>query len=97
MVEQAHGRGILVYGATILPFGGSQYDTPVREQARQIVNEWIRTSGVFDAVIDFDLALRDPDHPERLLGIYDTGDHLHPSAEGYKRMGEFIDLSLFAK
>lgn len=96
-VEQAHGRGILVYGATILPFGGSQYDTPVREQARQIVNEWIRTSGVFDAVIDFDLALRAPDHPERLLGIYDTGDHLHPSAEGYKRMGEFIDLSLFAK
>jgi len=96
-VEQAHERGILVYGGTILPFGGSHYYTPVREQARQMVNEWMRTSGVFDAVIDFDLALRDPANPERLLAIYDTGDHLHPSAAGYKRMGEFIDLSLFGK
>jgi len=96
-VEQARDRGILVYGGTILPFGGSQYYTPVREQARQKFNEWVRTSGVFDAVIDFDAALRDPGDPERLLNLYDTGDHLHPNAEGYKRMGEFIDLTLFTK
>ncbi|MDI9419342.1 MAG: SGNH/GDSL hydrolase family protein [Bacillota bacterium] len=96
-VEQAHDCGILVYGGTILPFGGSQYYTPVREQARQKFNEWVRTSGVFDAVIDFDAALRDPGDPERLLNLYDTGDHLHPNAEGYKRMGEFIDLTLFTK
>jgi len=97
LAERARDQGMYVYGATILPFGGSGYYTPLREEIRQTVNEWIRTSGVFDAVIDFDLALRDPDDPEKMLSIYDSGDNLHPSAAGYQRMGEFIDLTLFTK
>ncbi|NLY88070.1 MAG: SGNH/GDSL hydrolase family protein [Firmicutes bacterium] len=96
-VEQAHEHNIYVYVGTILPFGGSGYYNPVREEVRQTVNNWIRTSGVFDAVIDFDLALRDPEYPEFLDPAYDSGDHLHPNAAGYRRMGEIIDLTLFTK
>lgn len=96
-IFKAREKGILVYGGTILPFGGSGYYSPLREEIRQTVNKWIRTSGQFDAVIDFDLALQDPNEPTRLLQIYDDGDHLHPSVEGYKRMGEIIDLSLFVE
>ncbi len=94
-INKGREKGILVYGGTILPFGGSGYYSPLREELRQSVNEWIRTSGQFDAVIDFDLALRDPDEPIRLLSIYDDGDYLHPSAEGYRKMGDVIDLTLF--
>ncbi|MFW5973706.1 MAG: GDSL-type esterase/lipase family protein, partial [Bacteroidota bacterium] len=79
----------------LLPFGGSFYDTPAHEAARQAVNEWIRTSGRFDAVIDFDLALRDPAQPSRLLPAAHTGDHLHPNETGYRMMAEAVDLSLF--
>lgn len=96
-INKAHARNILVYGGTILPFGGSQYDNPIHEQARKMVNEWIRTSNQFDAVIDFDAALRDPDEPAKLLDIYDSGDHLHLNANGYKKMADIIDLSLFTK
>lgn len=96
-INEAHNRGLLVYGATILPFGGSGYYSPLREQIRQTVNDWIRTSGEFDAVIDFDAALRDPDDPEKLYYLYDSGDNLHPSAAGYQKMGETVDLSLFSK
>lgn len=96
MIERAHAGGIRVYGATLLPFGGSFYDTPARERARQTVNEWIRTSGAFDAVIDLDAALRDPENPARLLPELDTGDHLHPNEAGYRRIAAAIDLSLFA-
>ena len=59
------------------------------------VNEWIRTAGAFDAVIDFDKGLRDPEHPGRMLPVWDNGDHLHPSDAGYNRMGDLIDLALF--
>lgn len=97
MIERAHARGILAYGATILPFGGSFYDTPAREAARQTVNEWIRTASAFDAVIDLDLALRDPANPTRLLPAADDGDHLHPSEAGHRRIAEAVDLSLFAR
>jgi lysophospholipase L1-like esterase len=97
MVERAHARGIRVYGATILPFGGSFYDAPDREAARRTVNEWIRTSGAFDAVIDLDAAMRDPANPTHLLPSADTGDHLHPNEEGYRMMAAAIDLSLFAR
>ena len=62
---------------------------------RQAINAWIRTSGEYDAVIDFDAAVRDPEHPERFLPAYDGGDHLHPSAAGYKAMADAIDLQLF--
>jgi lysophospholipase L1-like esterase len=95
MIELAHARGIRIYGATLLPFGGSFYWSPEHEGARQTVNRWIRTSGAFDAVIDFDMALRDPADPTRLRSEADTGDHLHPNAEGYRLMAEAVDLTLF--
>jgi lysophospholipase L1-like esterase len=95
IVERAHARGIRVYGATILPFGGSFYDAPHREAARTRVNEWIRTSRTLDAVIDLDAALRDPAQPSRLTSAADGGDHLHPNEAGYRMMGAAIDLALF--
>ena len=97
MIEAAHAKDILVYGATIMPFGGSFYDSEQHEESRQKVNEWIRTSGKFDAVIDLDKALRDPENPTMLLPEADTGDHLHPSERGHRLIAEAIDLSLFNK
>lgn len=97
MIERAHARGIKVYGATLLPFGTSFYDSPEREAARAAVNRWIRTSGEFDAVIDLEAALRDPANPTRLRPEADTGDHLHPNETGHRLMAEAIDLALFAR
>jgi lysophospholipase L1-like esterase len=95
MIDSAHAEDIQVYGATLLPFGGSFYDAPHRETARSSVNEWIRSSGRFDAVIDLDAALRDPEHPLSLLPAADTGDHLHPNETGHRMMAEAVDLTLF--
>ena len=95
MIEVAHGEGIQVYGATILPFGESFYYADFREAARNTVNKWIRTSGRFDAVIDFDRAMRNPEKPLTLLPDVHSGDFLHPNEAGYQRMGEAVDLSLF--
>jgi lysophospholipase L1-like esterase len=99
IVARAHERGVKVFGATILPFegafAGETYYSTEKEKIRQLVNHWIRTSGEFDGTIDFDAALRDPDHPGRLHVEYDSGDHLHPSSAGYRRMGDFVDLRLF--
>lgn len=96
MIVRAHAHGIRVIGATIMPFAGfKSYDTPESEADRQAVNEWIRNSGAFDGVIDFDAITRDPDHPGKLSAAIDGGDHLHPSADGYRLMAEAIDLSLF--
>ncbi len=97
MVEDAHAHDILVYGATIMPFGGSFYDSPEHEAARETVNTWIRTGGVFDAVIDLDAATRDPENPTMLLPAGDTGDHLHPNETGHRMMAEAIDLTLFLR
>jgi lysophospholipase L1-like esterase len=97
MVERAHAHDIRVYGATIMPFGGSFYDSPEHEAARQTVNEWIRTGGAFNAVVDLDAALRDPENPAQLLPAADTGDHLHPSEAGHRMMAEAVDLALFGK
>ena len=94
-IDLAHARGIRVYGATVLPFGGSFYDAPQRQEARGRVNEWVRHGGLFDAVIDFDVALRDPANPSRLRGDADSGDHLHPNENGYRLMADAIDLALF--
>lgn len=96
-ISKAHDKNILVYGATILPCGGSGYYSELHEQIRQTVNDWIRTSRQFDAVIDFDAALRDSNTATRLLSTYDSGDHLHPNPEGYNKMAEAIDLNLFSK
>jgi len=97
MADEAHARNIKVYGATILPFGKSFYYTGFREEARKIVNEWIRRSDCFDAVIDFDKALRDPSDPVSLMPELQSGDFLHPNENGYKMMGEAIDLKLFER
>ena len=95
MIDSAHAENILVYGATLLPFGGSFYDSPDHEMARETVNEWIRTSGRFDEVIDLDVVLRDPSNPLHLLPEADTGDHLHPNETGHLMMAEVVDLNLF--
>jgi lysophospholipase L1-like esterase len=95
LIDKARARHIRVFGATLTPFAGSQYDTADHEAARQTVNAWIRNSGAFDAVLDFDAAVRDPRDARRLAPSYDTGDHLHLSPAGYRRIGEAIDLSLF--
>ena len=97
IIDQAHTGNIRVYGATILPFGGSFYDKPGHEAARQTANNWIRTSGKFDGVIDFDAVTRDSQNPSHLLPTADSGDHLHPNEVGYKMMAEAINLKLFAK
>ncbi|MGB4005630.1 MAG: GDSL-type esterase/lipase family protein, partial [Halanaerobiales bacterium] len=94
-IEKAHEQGILVYGATILPFGGSQYDNKENEETRLKVNHWIRNSGAFDAVLDFAAAVEDPEEPGKLYNLYDCGDHLHLSPAGYKKLAETIDLALF--
>jgi lysophospholipase L1-like esterase len=70
---------------------------PFVDQKRRAINEWIRTSGAFDGVIDFDAITRDPDHPDRFLPAYDSGDHLHPGDAGYQAMGAAIDLALFRR
>jgi len=99
MALRAHARGIKIFGGTLMPFENETFLvgawTPAREAVREAVNAWIRDGGAFDAVIDFDMGVRDPEHPARMLPIYDCGDHLHPSDLGYNRMGDVIDLALF--
>jgi lysophospholipase L1-like esterase len=90
IVQRAHARGIWVLGCTLTPAGS----TGIREANRQAVNQWIRTSGVFDAVIDFDVVTRDPANPSFFLPAYDSGDHLHPNDTGYQAMGNAVDLNL---
>jgi len=96
-VDRAHARTLRAYGATITPFGGNGYYTEAREAARQAVNTWIRNSGKFDAVIDFDAVVRNPATLTNLLSTYDSGDGLHPNPAGYQAMADSIDLNLFAK
>jgi lysophospholipase L1-like esterase len=99
IIERAHAHNLRVYGATITPYVGSNYyhPGPLSESDRQSVNQWIRAAGHFDAVIDFDAVVRDPQQPDQLLPIFDSGDHLHPSPAGYKAMGEAISPDLFAR
>jgi lysophospholipase L1-like esterase len=95
LIERAHARGLKVYGATLTPFEGAAYWTSEGEAKRQALNEWIRTSKTYDAVIDFDAATRDPAAPTKFLPAFDSGDHLHPGDAGYKAMGDAVDLALF--
>jgi lysophospholipase L1-like esterase len=99
MALRANARGIRIYGGTLGPFENETFlrgaYTLEGEAKRVAVNEWICTSGAFDAVIDFDAALRDPSNPRSMLPIWDCGDHLHPGDVGYNRMGDVIDLPLF--
>lgn len=99
MALRAHAHGLKIFGGTLLTFEYESFNpgfyTPEGEAKRVAVNRWIRQGGAFDAVIDFEAALRDPGHPTQMLPIYDCGDHLHPSDRGYLHMGDIIDLSLF--
>jgi lysophospholipase L1-like esterase len=95
LIEQAHARGLKIFGATLTPFWGAAYYTEVGEAKRQALNDWIRTGKAYDGVVDFDKATRDPNDPKKFLAQYDSCDYLHPSDAGYKAMGEAIDLSLF--
>jgi lysophospholipase L1-like esterase len=95
LIAAAHAAGLKIFGATLTPFQGSGYYTPAREAEREAVNQWIRTSGAFDGVIDFDQAVRNPADPLRLLPAYHSGDHLHPNDAGYQAMADTINLALF--
>jgi len=98
IITRCHAQGIRVYGATITPFGGNtDYDDPqgLREATRQTVNQWIRTSHRFDAVIDLDAAGRDPARPRRLLPAFDVGDHLHLNPTGYRALADAVPARLF--
>ena len=100
IIVRAHAQGIPVYGATLTPFGGNTgYDDPngYREAARQTVNRCIRTSGRFDAVLDFDRAVRDPRQPQRIQGALDVGDHLHLNPAGYRLLADAVPARLFGK
>jgi lysophospholipase L1-like esterase len=99
LISRAHAKSLLIYGGTILPFGGntSGYDTTAHESVRQQVNDYIK-SGVFDGFIDFDAAVKDPANPTKLLPTYAQWaeqDWLHPGPAGYQKMGETVELSLF--
>lgn len=95
MINKAHAKGLKVYGATITPFAKSFYDKDFRQTVRTKVNEWIRTSGKYDAVIDFDKVMQDPQNPSALFPDLQSGDFLHPNESGYQKMGQSVDLNLF--
>ncbi len=100
LVASARVRGVCVTAGTVAPFQDALAGTPfaghyspAKERLRRQLNDWIRTSGAFDAVVDFDAVLRDPDNPRRLRAEYDSGDHLHPGDAGYRAMAEAIDIA----
>jgi lysophospholipase L1-like esterase len=95
MIARAHMRGIKVIGATLTPFEGAAYYSEAGEGIRTAVNQWIRTTGLLDGAVDFDLVTRDPEHPKKFRPGYNIRDNLHPNDAGYKAMAEAIDLSLF--
>ncbi len=95
IIERAHTHGIKVVGATLTPEEGVPTMSVRGEQIRQAVNQWIRTSGVFDAVVDFDRVIRDPSRPVRMRPEFDPGDHIHPNDAGNQAMADSLDLKLF--
>ncbi|WP_035844954.1 RICIN domain-containing protein [Kitasatospora azatica] len=96
VIDKANAAGVKIFGGTILPYNGAGYYTPYGEQVRKAVNEWIRTGGAFDGVIDFDKATQDPGNSQALKPAYDSGDHLHPNDAGYQAMANAVDLALLA-
>ena len=97
IVARAHARNIRVIGTTLTPYEGAAYYNAEGDAMREAFNTYVRTSRIFDGVIDFDRVMRDPAHPARFLPAYDSGDHLHPNDAGYKAMADAIDLRLFTK
>lgn len=96
MVDRAHMHGIKVMGCTLTPFEGASYYSDSGEAIREAVNQWIRMSGTFDAVSDFDAVARDPNNPKQIRPNFNDGDHLHPNDAGYKAIADSIDLSVFS-
>jgi lysophospholipase L1-like esterase len=96
LIARAHGHGVPVLAATLTPAGNDDMSSPEGESARQVVNAWIRTSGAFDAVLDFDAVWRDPADPTRTRDGFHAGD-VHGSDEGYRALGDSVDLALFEK
>jgi lysophospholipase L1-like esterase len=101
LIARAHEHGMTILGATLTPFEDTFHGNPLygfydeeKEAKREAVNQWIRTSGAFDGVIDFDAATRDPNNPKHIKAEYDSGDHLHPQDVGYEAMADSIDLEL---
>lgn len=98
LVQRAHKQGVCLIAGTLTPYGGSTLYKPLpeNESDRQAMNDWIRTSGLFDGVADFDAAVRDPAAPDRLQGLFDSGDHLHLSPAGYRAMASAVGLNRLA-
>jgi lysophospholipase L1-like esterase len=94
IIDKAHAKGIKVFGATLLPIQNSTKDTPANEATRQAVNRWIREAGRFDAVLDFEKVVQDPQNPLRIRKEL-TSDYVHPNTEGYRLMAESVALELF--
>ena len=95
IIARAHAHGIRVIGCTLTPYGGAGYFTEEGETIRDAVNQWIRTSKAFDAVVDFEAATRDATDANKFRAEFDPGDHLHPNDAGYKAMAEAINLAIF--
>jgi lysophospholipase L1-like esterase len=93
IIARVHADGLPIFGGTLLPFSGAGYYSPQKELVREALNTWIRTSGAFDGVIDFDAQLRDPANPTALPPVYDSGDHLHPNDAGYQAMANTVNLN----
>jgi lysophospholipase L1-like esterase len=101
LIARAHANNMRIIAGTLTPFentfhGGPLYGyySEAKEAKRQAINQWIRTSGAFDGVIDFDAAARDPNNPKHIRAEFDVGDHLHPNDTGYKAIADTIDLGL---
>lgn len=95
LIERAHEHGIKVIGGTLTPYEGAAYYSEGGEQIRVQVNQWIRSAGAFDAVVDFDAVTRDPEHPKQIRPSFNDGDHLHPNDAGYEKMADAIDVTVF--
>lgn len=95
LISRARLHGLSIIGATLTPFEGVNTYTAEGERMRQEVNQWIRASGAFDGVVDFDAATRDPAAPTKLRAAYDSGDHIHPNDAGNRAMADAVDLKLF--
>ena len=95
IISRAHAKGIKVIVGTLMPFKGAGYYSPEKDQIRQALNSWIRSSNEFDGVVDFEAIVRDPGDPLKIKTEFDSGDHIHPNDAGYTAMGDGIDLTLF--
>ena len=95
IIEMAHAHGIQVIGCTLTPYEGASYYRDGGETIREALNQWIRTGGAYDAVVDFDAATRDSGDPKKIRADFDPGDHLHPNNAGYEAMANAVDLAIF--